>query len=246
MGDGKPAEGKKPWNWLWVSLVASAVYVGGLVIWTAYDDLGLRVSDNHLNEVGDFLAGVFAPLAVFWLIAAVLTQRQELTEAREQFTESQAITRKQMEFITAQNNLLHIQHQQAEESAKRSYRLSLFERRFHIYEELRDFGKKYSNSDYGHKSYSEFDTIRNKASFVFSTDIENWLDEVADTIDRYVRLITRHRKETGKLDIYGTLNVPPDEKIDGELKGMNDWIAEELTLTSLRERLWSSMRVSDN
>jgi hypothetical protein len=37
-----------------------------------------------LGEIGDPLAGIFAPLAFLWLVAAVLVQSQELQEQRKE------------------------------------------------------------------------------------------------------------------------------------------------------------------
>ena len=39
----------------------------------------------RLNEIGDFLAGAFAPVALIWLIASAFIQRADLGEARRQF-----------------------------------------------------------------------------------------------------------------------------------------------------------------
>ncbi|MGN7773537.1 hypothetical protein [Phyllobacterium sp. 22552] len=44
------------------------------------------------NELGDLVAGVFAPLAFLWLVAAVLVQSQELQEQRKEL----ALTREEM------------------------------------------------------------------------------------------------------------------------------------------------------
>lgn len=72
------------------------------------------------NEIGDFLAGAFAPLAFFWLIATVViqarelrAQRQELQLTRREFeanrkvAEAQAAeAKRQAEYIGAQTDLL--------------------------------------------------------------------------------------------------------------------------------------------
>lgn len=42
------------------------------------------LSCRPLNEIGDFLAGVFAPLAFLWLVVTVLVQAQELREQRKE------------------------------------------------------------------------------------------------------------------------------------------------------------------
>lgn len=73
-----------------------------------------------LNELGDLLAGLFAPLAFLWLLIAVMVQAQELSAqraelrlTRREFVESRKVAqaqaneaRKQAEFIGAQTAIL--------------------------------------------------------------------------------------------------------------------------------------------
>ncbi|CAD7044685.1 hypothetical protein REJC140_03853 [Pseudorhizobium endolithicum] len=87
------------------------------------------------NEWGDFLAGVFAPLAFFWLVAAVFIQsqelgaqrqelgltREELKLTRDEMREQREVMRaqadeakKQAEFIAVQTAILERQEQTAE------------------------------------------------------------------------------------------------------------------------------------
>lgn len=82
-----------------------------------------------LNEWGDFFAGVFAPLAFLWLVAAVMVQSKELAEQREELRltrqefehnrkvmEAQADeARKQAEFIGVQTDILKAQEQDRQE-----------------------------------------------------------------------------------------------------------------------------------
>lgn len=65
------------------------------------------------NELGDFLAGVFAPIAFLWLVAAVLIQRRELELTRIEFEMNRTVTEKQAteaerqaQFIGRQTDLL--------------------------------------------------------------------------------------------------------------------------------------------
>lgn len=59
-----------------IGLLVTSVYFTGISIWAIIDGF-LEIS---LNEKGDFLAGVLAPLAFFWFILAYLLQRKELSE----------------------------------------------------------------------------------------------------------------------------------------------------------------------
>lgn len=59
-------------------VVATAIYVAG-VGWYLTTS-GRNVAGLELNEFGDFLAGVFGPLAFFWLICGYLQQGVELRQ----------------------------------------------------------------------------------------------------------------------------------------------------------------------
>lgn len=63
-------------NWLWVAGAATVVYVvgaGSVLGWSTI--WNFIATDDELNPIGDLVAGMFAPLAFMWLVAAVLTQR---------------------------------------------------------------------------------------------------------------------------------------------------------------------------
>jgi hypothetical protein len=58
--------------------------------WDEY--LGCR----SVNELGDALAGAFAPVAFLWLMGAVFIQSQELKAQREELNETQEVMREQL------------------------------------------------------------------------------------------------------------------------------------------------------
>ena len=64
-----------------VGLLVTGLYIvlGG---WLLGDDLG-QIGGLELNELGDFLTGVFGPLALLWLILGFLQQGIELRQTRE-------------------------------------------------------------------------------------------------------------------------------------------------------------------
>jgi len=115
-------------NWLIVALVSTTAYITFIVWKVEFYKIWVFLSSPDLNEVGDFLAGVFSPLAFIWLVAAVLTQRQELVETRTQFKENQEVVDAQLRTINKQSELLQQQHTLAEETAKKSW-LGKFEQR---------------------------------------------------------------------------------------------------------------------
>ena len=67
-----------------IHLIVSAVWlvcVCGGVWWFIGIDLDAPLRPN---EMGDFLAGAFSPLAFYWLIVGYWLQRQELQETRKE------------------------------------------------------------------------------------------------------------------------------------------------------------------
>ena len=81
------------------------VVVGTLIVHSESSLEALR-----LNELGDFLAGLFAPIAFVWLVAAVWIQSAELKEQRVEL----ALTREEM------NHQRQVMTAQAEESRKQA------------------------------------------------------------------------------------------------------------------------------
>lgn len=55
-----------------------------------------------INELGDALAGAFAPVAFIWLAGAVQIQSQELAAQREELSETRDVMREQLEVARAQ------------------------------------------------------------------------------------------------------------------------------------------------
>ncbi|MGP3372603.1 hypothetical protein ACTVFP_23250, partial [Escherichia coli] len=53
---------------------------------------------SPLSNVGDFLAGVFGPIAFGWLIIGYLMQNKELKNSVEQTEKAQRLAREQLQF----------------------------------------------------------------------------------------------------------------------------------------------------
>lgn len=122
-------------GWLWFGIGMTLLYVGALYLLlpspkTCAEAAGVvRFFDCYeLNEVGDFLAGVFAPIAFLWLVVAVLIQsqelslqRQELAASRAEVTENRKVTqaqadeaKRQAEYIGKQTDILEAERRRAE------------------------------------------------------------------------------------------------------------------------------------
>lgn len=136
-----------PSIWLVIAVVLTIAYVA--VIWNATFSTSTIVNGEKvcgdtgwlaylfgcltLNELGDYLAGAFAPLAFIWLAAAVLIQSQELKAQRQELRltrqsvddnrevmQAQANeARKQAEYIGQQTDILK-NEQQSRNDAKTS------------------------------------------------------------------------------------------------------------------------------
>lgn len=238
---------KKIWNqinWLIVAFVVTIAYITVIIwkvdFWKIWDFL----SEPKLNEIGDFLAGIFSPLAFIWLVAAVLTQRQELTETRDQFAENQKVVDAQLKTINEQSDLLQQQHTLAEETAKKTYKLSLFEERYKIYSDFLTFGKKHKEWMNLEDAYLEFEDLIQRARFVFGDDICNWFEEISEGIYELIQL-----RQSPKIPAVGTFSKTI-MKYDGEtqtaIAGRRSWLKDQFRLPTERDRFYNSMRISDS
>lgn len=122
-GNETPETKKRPAITFWAGL-GSVLWVSATVMFVYTSPLPEAcagpVRCMSLNEWGDFIAGVSAPLAFLWLVVAVFIQSHELSEQREElrltrleFKENRKVmndqaeeARKQAEFIGIQTDLL--------------------------------------------------------------------------------------------------------------------------------------------
>lgn len=231
-------------NWLLVAGFATLAYALIVLRWIGLDRILIYPTNNSLNEVGDFIAGVFAPLALIWLICAVLTQRQELVDTRDQFKKNQEVVDAQLRTINAQSDLLQKQHKLAEETAKKTYRLSLFQERYKIYEEFIAFGETHEKSKYD-DAYLEMVNLAHKASFVFGKDIYDYFGEIAQVI--YELEQERAVHTTYENDGYGNRKaVFLDAEAAKRISQTEGWLWEQFFLLEERkDRFFSSLRISD-
>lgn len=65
----------------WIGITATTAYAAA-VIWFV-DGKWSDVQDLKLNELGDFLAGAFGPLAILWLVLGFFQQGAELRQNRQ-------------------------------------------------------------------------------------------------------------------------------------------------------------------
>ncbi|MQW31886.1 hypothetical protein [Sinorhizobium meliloti] len=244
----------KRMNWLRVAGTVTLAYATWIVWVLGWERIRgfFQNTGTELNAVGDFLAGTFAPVALIWLCAAVLTQRQELNDTRDQFAESKRVTDEQLKVIHSQNALLALQHNQAVENAKKAYKVSLFDKRFQIYEKFIAFDNEHDPNgplpkDYDKDSYQTMVRLMHEASFVFDKAIADWLWEIAVQIDEYLTFIASHPLELGN-DGHGNmieLNNAENAHIRTMRGGLRDAIRDHFEPANRIEMFWRYLDVSD-
>ena len=235
-------------NWLWAATIITVVYFIGLGWLIGPNRIDTFFIEGDLNEVGDFLAGAFSPLAFIWLVAAVLTQRQELDETRDQFAANQLVVDEQLSTINSQDSLLSLQHTQAQESARQTYRLNLFDKRFEIFKDLNDF-RENAKGVYGSGADDVFTNIRLRSEFVFKQEIVDWIDEISEAVTVAVekRIDLRRRTYNSVAGEKPYYEWSEEERAIGlQLNNIDEFITSNIERHTLMEKLWSSMRVSDD
>lgn len=227
-------------NWLYVAMV----FTVGYSIWLIYT-LGWQrlfkffTGDKDLNQIGDFLAGAFAPIALIWLVAAVLTQRQELTETRDQFSENQKVVDEQLKTIRSQNILLNQQAIDARENAKQAYKLNLYDKRMDIYQRFIAFGEKHASraKDYNDQSYMDMRNLAHEAAFVFDSSLEEWFEKIAQHIYDYTQF---------KGDYHTRYpDDPSNQEFERRRAKRVGWLEDQFLPEERINKFWSFMHVSD-
>lgn len=101
-------------RWLAIAgFFGTALYLG-LAAVLMNEKLG-ALADMPLNEIGDFLAGVFSPLAFLWLVLGFLQQGRELKASTDALTLQAAELRAS---VLQQEALVRVSRQQHEEEVK--------------------------------------------------------------------------------------------------------------------------------
>lgn len=196
---------KKQTNWLVWAGVGTVIYASLLIFGLGARKIWAFIFNPRLNEFGDFLAGVFAPLALIWLVAAVLTQRQELDDARVQFKKSQKVTDQQLENVQKQNEF-------AAEQAQRNYKLSLFEPRFVVFEEVDRIARRLTTNSpamIAQEAADRISVLAHRSTFIFSRSVAERLMGIAGLFQQ----IANERNYLNQATIY-------DEHTDEEMPNL--------------------------
>jgi len=81
-----------------LGIIITAIYISG-ISWLLFDRLP-QLKTMPLNEIGDFLAGIFGALAFFWLVIGYFMQNQELKNTND----SISLQIKELQSTTAISN----------------------------------------------------------------------------------------------------------------------------------------------
>ncbi|MQY50075.1 hypothetical protein GAO09_29010 [Rhizobiales bacterium RZME27] len=235
-------------NWLIIAFNASGIYIAGFMVWIILSAPTTFFTDPKPNEVGDFLAGLFAPVAFILLACAVVMQRQELKVTREELADNREVVAEQLKQIRIQTAMLADQQRKAEESAKQTYKLNLFDKRFDIYNALLTVGQGIEKRGLVVANDAILlAVLTSQASFVFPERVELFLVKVCDVIADNLHDHGEWR-DTWTQDEFGSFQEPTGPDADAAKANLG-WqlkaIIGALSYNGLRQEMWSSMRVSD-
>lgn len=179
-----------------IGVTITALYLGVIFYETMVISASANwVEEKKLNNLGDFLAGVFAPIAFLWLIVTVFLQKQELAETRKEIARQSDAMKAQVEeakahkeFIERQTNIMTRQAELAEITYAKDRKLQLFDRRIEVYEALKTFTEKPFSELVNDKETNDFVHLYNKVMFLFAEDSEiiPWMMRINDIITRVI------------------------------------------------------------
>lgn len=143
------------------------------------EGVGVFVDNAKLNSLADFIAGIFAPLAFFWLVAAVMIQSDELKLQRDEISENRHVmeehakaAKEQAEFIRVQTDLMREQGEMNRRVAEATYQASQFERRLALHEAIGEFCNiAQTNEGYTKENLNRFAELHLKAEYTFSEGV---------------------------------------------------------------------------
>ncbi|MGO7350966.1 hypothetical protein ELI17_10480 [Rhizobium ruizarguesonis] len=178
-------------GWLIFGFVTTTAYFIAAAVFGESRNFLAKFAALDLNTQGDTLAGFFAPLAFLWLFIATMIQSQELAAQRKEIEENRAVMQEQSNaaqdqatFLKAQTDAMERQTKLlieqvtiAQQSAERTHKIALFEKRIDIYNELVAFAQL----GLGLRQFNDAHVIKLhvlslRAEFVFGAEVVEWLD----------------------------------------------------------------------
>lgn len=219
-------------NWLAWAGYATGIYVVAIVIILGPSAIYKFFCNLKLNEFGDFLAGTFAPLAVFWLVAAVLTQRQELEDARDQFKKNIKVVEGQLDTVEKQNA-------NAQKQALRTYKLDLFPHRFAVFQEVDRIARGLVQGNVGSNAQANADklsSLAHQSLFIFSESVFTELSRFAGFFQEIADLQIKIVQGTDYDHFSG------EEKADTSVNSHEEWVRNKARYRELCEDIQHELR----
>ncbi|QCM10005.1 hypothetical protein CFBP6625_06320 [Agrobacterium tumefaciens] len=175
-----------------VGLALTTLYVGAVTYEILVAGIsGNVIEDNGLNSLGDFLAGVFAPIAFLWLVVTVFLQKQELALTRKEMEEQRKAMRDQADeakantlFVEMQTTIMKEQTEHAKSVYMKTSRLQMFDKRMEVYNEIKKISDMSVDELSDMNAYFDIEHTLNKARYVFGEDdqINRWILRLQDAV----------------------------------------------------------------
>lgn len=157
--------------------IVALVYIGVVIIGLTFLSVkgmlnkGL-IEGTGLNMLGDFTAGVFAPLAFIGLAGAFFLQREQLLLAKSEVTANENRNRAQ---AIAEENAARLNHA----AAQANYKLGLYDKRKLVFDRLVSVGHAYTGN-FALEFVTELQKALFDARFVFPPDVYDWIGELME------------------------------------------------------------------
>ncbi|MDQ1183152.1 hypothetical protein [Agrobacterium larrymoorei] len=217
------------------NVMASAVSFTLLYLWlllflhgSAFTSPGNMADEIKLNIIGDSVGGLTAPLALIWLIAAVVSQRQELNLTKSELQKTADAMSKQVELMKEQSEL-----QKAVASA--NIKQTWFQERFTLYRYFKTVGTEI----YGNVSSRKIKELNDhilKVWFVFGKEVSIKGQELFVMVSTLEANLLHHEDEFG--------DFPPfDEEGQTPMLMSEDENASVHRISLLLSNVWSELQV---
>ncbi|UXS04510.1 hypothetical protein [Agrobacterium tumefaciens] len=242
MADKKTKKNKT--NWIAWGITLVVIYVVAFLLVVGPNDIAnfFRSKTSELNNIGDFLAGVFAFPAFVLLATAVLTQRQELSETRDQFDQSQDVIDAQLALIKTQNKFSH-------RAAQANYKLAIHDKRLSVYLKLKECANKMlSSGTIEEPTHTLIYEALEGATFVFGDDVTKYVAGLRDKSNEFYRADFK-LKFLGTKQRNATITEAQKKEVDKLIDDMTDierWFLENMTFQILEEKFASSLRLPED
>ena len=223
-----------------IALAIAALYVTALLGFQIRHGAADWAASQNLNLLGDSVGGLTAPLALIFLIAAVIIQRQELALTKEELKksaealDSQVIEQRQhREFVGQQTEMMRREAEASAENTRKAYKLSLFDKRYAIYFELDDIRQKIQASNPNWRGlYDQLSDLNNRSRFLFGDDVNHWFTwfcgEVRSARETAIKL---ENMDTGRWNSGGSWIPTRSEEVVNAEQHLDN--AHKLVLTNL-------------